>query len=245
MTMIAEISFGVETSRAATTTTSPSTMATSLDLLKRGASSGKNTTMMSEKLAKKAKKSNFRSGLSDAGDAFGLLCAALYNLFKQEDEIDRRILKDFLDNMETAPPLSDGERALLKSLTTLSRKVDEKGKRLPGTVKDPVEKFLFWPKGSNIAIGKSVAKIDVSAKELFAYLWVQNTHKQKREHFQANDDLPRAVWENLDGTRSLQFTVTKLFPKGLMNRYFESWSTWEARTLKDGRKEFIIGEELL
>ena len=49
------------------------------------------------------------------------------------------------------------------------------------------------------------------------------------------------MWENLDGTRSLQYTVTFKLPKGLTNRYFENWYTWEARTLKDGRKEFIIG----
>ena len=96
---------------------------------------------------------------------------------------------------------------------------------------------------SGIAIGKSVAKIDLSAKELFAYLWVLTTYKHKREHLQVNDDLPRAVWENLDGTRSLQFTTTVKFPKGLTNRYFEMWFTWEARTLKDDRREFIIGEE--
>ena len=26
----------------------------------------------------------------------------------------------------------------------------------------------------------------------------------------------------------------------MSNRYFENWVTWEARTLKDGLKEFII-----
>ena len=169
--MRAEVAIGVLTSRAATTRTTRIILGSSLASLRRGTTRGMVEEKSSQKMVTKAVKGNFRGGIFNAGDAFGLLCAALYERFEQEDEIDRRILKDFSDNMENAPPLSDGERTLIESLTTLSRQVEEQGKRLPGTVKDPVEKFLFWPKGSSNAIGKSVAKIDTSAKELFTYLW--------------------------------------------------------------------------
>ena len=49
-----------------------------------------------------------------------------------------------------------------------------------------------------------------------------------------------AVWENLDGTRSLQYTKCVKFPQGVSNRYGECWITWEARMLEDGRKEYTI-----
>ena len=48
------------------------------------------------------------------------------------------------------------------------------------------------------------------------------------------------MWEGIDGTRSIQHYTAKKFPKGFNNRYFSCWYTWEARVLKDGRKEFII-----
>ena len=166
-------------------------------MLSRGTFSGIIKKKSSRKMAAKTVKGSPGDAFN-AVDAFDLIYAALYDRFEQEVEIDRRILKDFLDNVETAPPLSDGERALITSLTTLSRKVDEEGKRLPGTVKDPVEKFLFWPKGSSNAIGKSVAKIDTSAKELFAYLWALTTYKQKRRHLQLEDAPQHNTPSNFD-----------------------------------------------
>ena len=74
-------------------------------------------TKSSGMLATKAVKGNLLGGLN-AGDAFGLIGAALYDRFEQEDEIDRRILKDFEDSIENAPPQSDRERALIESLTS-------------------------------------------------------------------------------------------------------------------------------
>ena len=100
MTMRAEVAFGVETSRAAMTATARSTMATSLALLSRGTFSGIIKKNSSRKMATKAVTGNLLGGAFNAGDAFGLICAALYNRFEQEDEIDRRILKDFSDDME-------------------------------------------------------------------------------------------------------------------------------------------------
>ena len=49
-----------------------------------------------------------------------------------------------------------------------------------------------------------MAKIDCSAEALFSRLWVLNTHSKKKEHLVKHHNLPRVVWENLDGTRSLQ-----------------------------------------
>ena len=44
-----------------------------------------------------------QGGVLNAGDAFGLIGAALYNRFEQEDEMDRRVLKAFEDNIDKAP----------------------------------------------------------------------------------------------------------------------------------------------
>ena len=46
--------------------------------------------------------------------------------------------------------------------------------------------------------------------------------------------------QKLDGTRSLQYTISKRFPQGFLHRYFDTWYTWEARSQTDGRNEYVI-----
>ena len=52
------------------------------------------------------------------------------------------------------------------------------GKRLAGTVNDTVEKFVWWKKGELNGWGKSKARIDTSAEQVFAELIVLNTHEK-------------------------------------------------------------------
>ena len=97
----------------------------------------------------------------------------------------------------------------------------ENAKRVAGTeTHDPVEKFMYQPKEGGEAIwGMSVADIDKSAESVFAYLWLLDTYAQKAKRKNVNDAF-RQVWENLGGSRALQFSKTFSLP-GLSDRIFE------------------------
>ena len=108
-------------------------------------------------------------------------------------------------------------------------------------VNDPVQKFTFLKGECESTFVKTVAKIDAPAKDFFTRLWVQTTYKMKRSHAKRHGhDFPRVVWPNLDGTRALQCSSAHRFLQGMSNRYFETWLTWVARSLGDGRMVYII-----
>ena len=118
--------------------------------------------------------------------------------------------------------------------------MDSKMKRIHGTVKEPVEKFVAWNEKEETGWGKTKARVDLAAIALFTELWVLTTYKKKRLYEKQQGNFPRAVWENLDGSRSLQYTVCVRFPAGFDDRCFDSWITWDVRAHGDGRKEYII-----
>ena len=97
----------------------------------------------------------------------------------------------------------------------------ENAKRVAGTVThDTVEKFMYQPKNEgDAAWGKSVAKIDKSAVSVFAYLWLLDTYAKMADEDNKNATI-RKVWENLGGSRALQFSKTFSLP-GLSDRIFE------------------------
>ena len=97
----------------------------------------------------------------------------------------------------------------------------ENAKRVAGTVThDPVEKFMFQhKKGGEAVWGMSVADIDKSAESVFAYLWLLDTYAQKAKRKNVNDAF-RQVWENLDGSRALQYSPSFSLP-GFSDRIFE------------------------
>ena len=179
------------------------------------------------------------SGVSPS-DAFSLLGKLLYCRFEKEEEMDRRRLKHFQDNIDNAPPLTLVESAIVKTMLQTRKEVDLNAKRMAGSINDSVEKFLWWRDGEHSGWGKSKCRIDTSAEELFTNLWVLPTYKNENDHRDHNGNLPRVVWENVDGNRSLQHSVVIKFPTGLKNRCFETTITWEARKLDNGLKEYII-----
>jgi hypothetical protein len=97
----------------------------------------------------------------------------------------------------------------------------ENAKRVAGTVThDPVEKFMYQAKeGGEAAWGMSVANIDKSAESVFAYLWLLDTYAKMADSDNKNVTI-RKVWENLDGSRALQYTKSASLP-GLRDRVFE------------------------
>ena len=191
-------------------------------------------------LIKKANRRIKFLGSSNPGDTFGLVGAAIYDRFKKEDVIDHRMQKEFMEGIWRAPPLTSSERALVKRAMEYFVEMSAKMKRIPGTLNETVEKLISVSQGGEVRWGMTKAKIDVAAKILFAELWVLSSYQKKRQHKKQNGNLPRVVWENLDGSRSLQLTTSVKFPAGFDHRFFNSWITWEAKICGDGRKEYII-----
>lgn len=79
-----------------------------------------------------------------------------------------------------------------------------KAKRVAATVNDSVEKFHHRDLEGGAVWGKTVSKMDMSGATLFAHLWLLDTYAKKAAEKQFKI---REVWNNLDGTRSQQFTV--------------------------------------
>jgi hypothetical protein len=70
--------------------------------------------------------------------------------FQKPDIIDERKNEDFVINViPNAQPLTEQEKRMFKSLSTLKEELETKGKRLKGTVKSRVNKF-FWTEGQDI-----------------------------------------------------------------------------------------------
>jgi hypothetical protein len=128
--------------------------------------------------------------------------------------------QEFIRKIPNTPPHTDAERKLLEDAMGFAKEA-ENAKRVAGTVThDPVEKFMFQhKKGGEAVWGMSVADIDKSAESVFAYLWLLDTYAQKAKRKNVNDAF-RQVWENLDGSRALQYTKSVSLP-GLRDRVFE------------------------
>ena len=128
--------------------------------------------------------------------------------------------QEFIRKIPNAPPHTDAEYELLKEAMGFAKEA-ENAKRVAGTVThDPVEKFMYKPKeGGEAAWGMSVAKIDKSAESVFAYLWLLDTYAKMANPENKNVTV-RQVWENLDGSRALQYSTSFSLP-GFSDRIFE------------------------
>ncbi|GMI18145.1 hypothetical protein TrLO_g4613 [Triparma laevis f. longispina] len=160
--------------------------------------------------------------------------------FRNEDKIDERMYRDFIERIDYAEPLTFQEQQLLKKGGGLVDLLKD-AKRVPGSVNETVEKFTFWSEGELVVRGKSVAVVDISARRMFAELWFQKSHHQKRKYL--CDDLSRFEVQNIDGTRALQYFNSVKFPPPFQPRYFNNWFTWEHRPTKDGKDMFIVAFE--
>ncbi|GMH76230.1 hypothetical protein TrLO_g4036 [Triparma laevis f. longispina] len=98
-----------------------------------------------------------------ASDLFCNLGALLYERFKKEDVIDERYRKDFIKNIDNAPTLTEDERKLISGSMKLVDEVSSKAKRIPGTVRESVEKYVYRSEEGGALVGMTVAKVDLSA----------------------------------------------------------------------------------
>ncbi|GMH69584.1 hypothetical protein TrLO_g5584 [Triparma laevis f. longispina] len=173
-----------------------------------------------------------------ADDLFCKIGGLFYARFEKEAVIDARMTEDFINNIPHAPPLMVDEQNLIARSIKLVEEISSnaRAKRIAGTANETVEKFLHKPEGGGAVVGMTVAKMDVSATRLFAYLWLLDTYANKAKN---KDRKIRVVWTNLDGKRSQQYTRSLSLP-GFQDRIFEIWQTWERTEDGEGRPTFIF-----
>ncbi|GMH51133.1 hypothetical protein TL16_g00946 [Triparma laevis f. inornata] len=129
-----------------------------------------------------SKKLGSRSGAdANANKLFEKICHLFYERFKREDAIDELRKKHFIENIDSTPPLTEGEHELISESTKLVKEVSSQAKRIAGTVDKSVEKY-FHRDETGIGWAFSVAKVDVPADTLFVHLWLVDTYAKKAEY---------------------------------------------------------------
>ncbi|GMH77977.1 hypothetical protein TL16_g07607 [Triparma laevis f. inornata] len=171
------------------------------------------------------------------GRLFSKLADLFYDRFKKEVVIDERRKEDFVKKIDSAPTLTEDEKIIILESMKLVEEASTKAKRIAGTVKESVEKFLHKPEGGGAGWAMSVARIDVPAEILLANLWFLDTYENKTYH---KDTTICECWNNIDGTRGLQYSLSLWLPGGFNERLFESFITWEKIVDADGRRTLII-----
>ena len=178
-----------------------------------------------------------RSSTRSPLQLFLKISSLLYDCFKQEKVIDARAEEAFIDNIHHAPPLTEAEDRLIKDSMNTAKELFKVAKRVPGTVGDPVEKFLHRPEQGGAGWGITVVKVDIPATALFAKLWLCDSYAKRAE---LSNLAIREVWLNLDGSRSLQYSRSVNLPGGFQDRFLELWMTWGVFADEEGRKTFAL-----
>ncbi|GMH78232.1 hypothetical protein TL16_g07721 [Triparma laevis f. inornata] len=151
-------------------------------------------------------------------DAFCTIADLIYERFKKEDSIDARSKEDIVENIDNASALTGGEQQMIGGAMKVVEEVSTRMKKIAGTANEPVEKFIYRSEKGGAAVVKSVAKVDLSAVSLFAELWLLDTYEYKN---QFKDTKIREVFNNLDGTRDVQYSMSVALPGGFQDRLFE------------------------
>jgi hypothetical protein len=101
--------------------------------------------------------------------------------FHKPDVIDERMRQDFIEEvMPNAPPLTEQEKGMFESLGGLEEELAKEGKRVKGSVRGVVDKFL-WTEGDNIW-GAFSCKVDISVWRMWDYLYNLNTYESAQDH---------------------------------------------------------------
>ena len=127
---------------------------------------------------------------------------------------------------------------MLENLTDLVKQFESKAKRIPGTLKDEVEKFRWWEGDSMWAA--FIATIDVPAVQMLAHFFYLDTHEGMNAHNETQGDEPREITQNINGSRSAHYRVGFRLPAH-NSRIFEIWQTWKEQKLPDGRTQYVMG----
>ncbi|GMI41984.1 hypothetical protein TrCOL_g13771 [Triparma columacea] len=203
-------------------------------------------TFKSSKSARPSFKSgrpSFKSdGKSDTKSAYTSLKGILNEVmdeFRQPAVIDERRKRHFVEEvMPRAPPLTIEEGAMLERVGRLEKELHTKGKRVKGTLKEGIDKFL-WREGDNMW-GAFGVTVDKSAKGVLAVEFLLDTFALSEKHFKNNGNLPRAIRKEFEGTRSMHCHVGVKVPAAT-NRLFENWFVWKEAKFDNGQTAYMLG----
>ncbi|GMI43365.1 hypothetical protein TrCOL_g9828 [Triparma columacea] len=159
--------------------------------------------------------------------------------FRQPGVIDERRKRYFVEEaMPRAPSLAIEEEAMLESVGSLENELHTKGKRVKGTLKEGIDKFL-WKEEDNVWAAFGVT-VDKSAKGVLAEEFLFDTFASSEKHFKNNGNLPRVIRKDVDGTRSMHYHIGVKVPAAT-NRLFENWFVWKEVKLDNGQTAYMLG----
>ena len=142
--------------------------------------------------------------------------------------------------MPNAPPLTTTEAKMVEEKKQSLLSLAPKAKRLPETLLSDTQKFIFVENASSSVFGVSHSTMDTSASNILAELAVINTYEEDRIHKENNLDLPRRIWDNIDNTRSQQYSTGMRLPPPLDPRRFDGWRCWKKVTNRKGAVSYIF-----
>ena len=158
--------------------------------------------------------------------------------FRQPAVIDERRKAHFVEKvMPNVPTLTEEEDRMLESVAGLEEELYKKGKRVKGTLKEGIDKFL-WREGDKVWAAFGVT-VDKSAKGVLAEQFLLDTFARSKKHFKNNGNLPRVMRKDVDGTRSLHQHFGVKVPAAT-NRLLENWYVWKEVKLENGRTSYML-----
>jgi hypothetical protein len=158
--------------------------------------------------------------------------------FRQPGPIDERRKRHFVEEvMPNVPTLTEEEDTMLESVAGLEEELYKKGKRVKGTLKEGIDKFL-WREEDNVWAAFGVT-VDKSAKGVLAEEFLLDTFESSEEHFKNNGNLPRVIRNDFKGMRSVHIHCGVKVPAAT-NRLFENWFVWKEVKLENGQTSYIL-----
>ena len=180
------------------------------------------------------------SGMHSSYLSFKDILCEIEKHFNKPDVIDK-IRKDSFVNeaMPNAPPLTEAEEEKMRGVGSLQQALLEKGKRVKGTLKEGIDKYLWTEEGKHW--GAFTVTLDRSARGVMAEKLELDSYANSRNHQSSHHhSLPRTVVKNVDGTRSLYYQLGVYFP-AFENRIFNNWFTWKEVDLSKTQTAYLIG----
>jgi len=184
------------------------------------------------------------SGRTKKGDAKAAYAAVkgimeeVRKRFRQPAVIDERRKMHFVEEvMPNVPTLTEEEDRMLESVAGLEEELYKKGKRVKGTLKDGIDKFL-WRDGDKLW-GAFGVTVDQSAKGVLAEEFQFDTFEGSEQHFINNGKLPRVLRNEVNRTRSMHYHLGVKVPAAT-NRLFEMWFVWKEVKLENGQTSYIL-----
>mmetsp|Transcript_18700 Transcript_18700/g.38909 ORF Transcript_18700/g.38909 Transcript_18700/m.38909 type:complete len:1880 (-) Transcript_18700:55-5694(-) len=172
--------------------------------------------------------------------AKGIINDVIQKEFHQPDVIDARRKTRYVEEcIPNAPPLVKQEEEMIEGRLELI-KLTKDAKRIGDSLKTEVEKFIYVDEANGAIFGVSNCTMDCSADQIVADICVGDTYEASVLHKKKNGNLPRLIVNNLDGTRSQQYSAGKRLVPPYEPRVFHGWRSWKKVVKEDGSVVFYI-----